>query len=385
MSSPSLAPGPVSRADVPRMPRQLSSGSAARDGALSFDRTVPRSLVHRASVAEVFLTDGRRGEDNRVRIAAQWPRQHALYQPDAEGSSDPLLLVETVRQAAIYTAHRFYEVPLTHSFIFRDLDFHIVDPGALVVGGEPLQLVLDGRFVPDAHPSGNRIGARFEAWVESGGRRCARVSVRLLAVGAELYGLLRNRRAPAPAGAGVVVGPFDGEPRMLDAAEAGRQRQENVLLSVDRTGTAAPGRYLMHVDGDHPGYFEHSCDHVPGMALVEAFRQAGCHQVGHVGRVGRDAAEGGSGQRPAAWSLAFSEVRFDTFGELREPTMIKVVDGVSALPTTGRHGLRRIQLAAVQGERTIARCTALYRPRVPVAPVGEGNSWNSSISGPSAK
>ncbi|MFD9336121.1 ScbA/BarX family gamma-butyrolactone biosynthesis protein [Streptomyces sp. NPDC060028] len=380
LSSPSLAPGPVSRVGLPRIPRQSAPGFPSRDGALTFDRTVPRSLVHRASVAEVFLTDGRRGEGNRVRIAAQWPRRHALYQPDAEGSSDPLLLVETVRQAAIYTAHRFHEVPLTHSFIFRDLDFHIVDPGALVVGGEPLQLVLDGSFIPEAHPSGNRIAARFEAWVETGGRRCARVSVRLLAVGVELYGLLRNRRGPAARGPrGSVGGVLGAEPRMLDAAEAGRQRQENVLLSVDPK--AVPGRYLMRVDRDHPGYFEHSCDHVPGMALVEAFRQAGCHLVG----AGRELAEGESGRRAASWSLAFSEVRFDAFGELREPTMIEVVDGVSALPSMGRDGLRRVQLAAVQGERTIARCTALYRARVLAAPSGEGDAWNSSICGPSAK
>ncbi|WP_327303472.1 ScbA/BarX family gamma-butyrolactone biosynthesis protein [Streptomyces sp. NBC_01298] len=379
LSSPSLAPGPVSRANLPRLPWQAPPGSSPRNGALTFDRTVPRSLVHRASVAEVFLTDGRRGDGNRVRIAAQWPRHHALYQPDAEGSSDPLLLVETVRQAAIYTAHRFHDVPLTHSFIFRDLDFHLVDPGALVVGGEPLPLVLDGSFVPEAHPSGNRIGARFEAWVETGGRRCARVSVRLLAVGAELYGLLRDRRAPAARGRGAAADMAGAEPRMLDAAEVGRQGQENVLLSVDRT--AAPGRYLMRVDRDHPGYFEHSCDHVPGMALVEAFRQAGCHLVG----TGRESARDGSGHRAAPWSLAFSEVRFDAFGELREPTVIKSVGGVAALPSTGRHGLRRVQLAAVQGDRTIARSTALYRPRVAVEPSGEGNSWNSSISAPSAK
>ncbi|MER5258611.1 MULTISPECIES: ScbA/BarX family gamma-butyrolactone biosynthesis protein [unclassified Streptomyces] len=301
---------------------------------LTYDQTVPRTLVHRAAVTEVFLTDGCRMEDSeRVLIAAQWPRSHALYEPDAAGFSDPVLLVETVRQAAIYTAHRFHEVPLAHRFIFCDLDFQIQDPAPLRVGGAPLRVVLDGRFTPDTNQSTKRFGARFETALKVNGLHCGRASVRLLSVGDELYSTLRYRSAPAG-------GPQPPWSRtLLPAAEVGQVRPENVLLSSE-----GPGTYGMHLDTKHPGYFEHASDHVPGMALVEAFRQAG-HQLLRQ-----------SGD-PRSHLMTACEVSFDCFGELDAPVTVQAHEGLADAPAD-----RLIRLAAVQGERTLARATSVYRP-----------------------
>ncbi|MGW7276377.1 ScbA/BarX family gamma-butyrolactone biosynthesis protein [Streptomyces sp. NPDC054864] len=305
---------------------------------LGFDQTVPRALVHRAGVAEVFLTDGVQLEDDgqRVRIAAQWPRAHALYQPDAQRFSDPMLLVETLRQAAIYTAHRFHGVPQHHRFIFCDLDFRIEEPALLRVGGAPLRVVFDGRFIPEAGRTDTRVGARFDAAIQVEGRRCGQGSVRLLAVGDRLYTALR-RRKDVPFGT-----PVPPLPRtLLPAAEVGQIRPENVLLSH----SAVPGTYGMHLDTSHPGYFEHACDHVPGMALVEAFRQAGhqvlrhssCHDT-HV--------------------MTACAVSFDAFGELDAPVTVHADEG----PQETSSGERLVRVSASQGERTLARATSVYRP-----------------------
>ncbi len=54
-----------------------------------------------------------------------------------------------------------------------------------------------------------------------------------------------------------------------------KARDENVLVArVERT---TEGRFAtwLRVPTDHPFFFEHACDHVPGLLLVEAARQAG--------------------------------------------------------------------------------------------------------------
>lgn len=317
-------------------PGICTGGAKPVDRLLTYDQTVSRALVHRAAVTEVFLTDGCRVEDTeRVLIAAQWPRSHALYGPDLAGFSDPVLLVETVRQAAIYTAHRFHDVPLTYRFIFCDLDFQIEDPALMRVGGTPLRVVLDGRFTPDTNQSTKRFGARFEIALDVNGRHCGRASVRLLAVGEELYTTLRYRNR-TPGG-----GPPSRQARtLLPATEVGQVRPENVLLS-----SAGPGTYGMHLDTEHPGYFEHASDHVPGMALVEAFRQAG-HQLL---RQSGDA---------RTYLMTACEVSFDCFGELDAPITIQAYE---VLADTAP-GDRLVRLTATQGERTLACATSGYRP-----------------------
>ncbi|MER6995314.1 ScbA/BarX family gamma-butyrolactone biosynthesis protein [Streptomyces sp. NPDC000410] len=313
---------------------------------LKFEQTVPRSLVHRACVSEVFLTDGCRVDGERVYVAAQWPRSHALFQPDADGGSDPVLLVETVRQAAIYVAHRFHAVPLEHRFIFCDLDFGIEDLAALRVTDTPLSVVLDASFRPEANRSSKRLGARFDAVLHIGGRRCARASVRLLAVGEQLYSVLRHRgqapEAPAPAPQGE---PHPAAAPLLSAARVGQVRAENVLIGAG----PAVGTYRLHLDPHHPGYFEHACDHVPGMALVEAFRQASYNVLleerGHDPHV-----------------LMSSAVDFDAFGELDAPVSV-VVEAIEAED----EGPRLVRLVAVQGTRTLARSTCRYERHGAVA------------------
>ncbi|WP_196943382.1 ScbA/BarX family gamma-butyrolactone biosynthesis protein [Streptomyces sclerotialus] len=330
---------------------------------------MPRSLVHRAAVTEVFLTDGRRTDDGRVLIAAQWPCNHGLYRPDAAGFSDPVLLVETVRQAAIYTSHRFYGVPLTHRFIFRSLDFHIDDADALRVAGAPLEVVLDGALTPEVSRCEKRFGARFTARVEVGGQHCARVSVRLLAVGEQLYSMLRHRGStPATTAAHGNAGPRTAA-RMLPAPDVGQSQQGDVLISLD-PATAADS-YLVRLDRDHPGYFEHACDHVPGMALVEAFRQTAHHLLRR-----EEPATGTMRRMPIS-----CEVSFDAFGELEEPLAVEIVNKVRTASPTGRH---RISMAAVQRGRTLARAHAVYHAG-PTAQPGEEDSWSSSSYASSAR
>src|SRR5689334_19245938 len=48
-------------------------------GQVLFDQTIPRHLVHRAAVSEVFLTDLRVTDETTFQVGAQWPRDHSFY------------------------------------------------------------------------------------------------------------------------------------------------------------------------------------------------------------------------------------------------------------------------------------------------------------------
>ncbi|MFF6997576.1 AfsA-related hotdog domain-containing protein [Streptomyces sp. NPDC008313] len=127
--------------------RQAGGAAPADRSRLSFLQPVPRHMVHRAAIAEVFLTDAVRTGEHSFLVAAQWPRDHALYSPGSDGASDPLLFMETIRQSLVYLAHAFYGVPLTHRFIGFGSEFEITDPAPLRIGGEPVPVVLEAQWL----------------------------------------------------------------------------------------------------------------------------------------------------------------------------------------------------------------------------------------------
>src|ERR1044072_9443467 len=67
-------------------------------GSVCFQQTVPRLLVHRAAVSEVFITDLQVADEQTSHIGAPWPRAHSFFGPKMR-LHDPMLLAETIRQA----------------------------------------------------------------------------------------------------------------------------------------------------------------------------------------------------------------------------------------------------------------------------------------------
>ncbi|MFI0923324.1 ScbA/BarX family gamma-butyrolactone biosynthesis protein [Streptomyces sp. NPDC021012] len=298
---------------------------------LTFDRTISRRFVHRASVTEVFLTDATVAGPDRFLVGAQLPRNHALYRPERTGQCDFMLLVETVRQAGIFLSHRFHDVPLGHHFIFKALSLHISDPAALRVGCGPLGAVLDVKVVtPAGARNPRRFDARFDMVIEVGGRECARASAGVIVIDDVRYGRLRQR--------GRIDGTMRPTGREASASSAygvhsGAEDDRGVLRPVPAAEAqalpAGCGEWRLHVDPTHPGYFEHPSDHVPGMLLLEAFRQAARQTAGGA-------------------ALTSLDADFAVFGELAEAV------AVEATPT----GDGRVRLSATQGARVLATAVA---------------------------
>lgn len=287
-----------------------------RRAELGFQQPVPRHMVHRAAMAEVFVTDAVRDGEDTFLVAAQWPRDHALYYPDDNGYHDPLLFAETIRQALVYLAHQCYGVPLTHRFVGRTMNFEITDPQLLRTGAAPMPVVLEATWVWVDNRPPKRYGMRLDVVLTVGGRPCGRGSLQVVAIDDKRYGLLR-RRCTQP----LSQIPEQRQPPRAERVAAdrvGRLRAKDSVLGSNAGGRSWP----LRLDLDHAILFDHPTDHIPLMALLEGFRQLG-HLLSHE-------AGAGQGRAAARRTLTAASVQCRAFAELDEPTSLVVAD--AALP-----------------------------------------------------
>ncbi|MER5887821.1 ScbA/BarX family gamma-butyrolactone biosynthesis protein [Streptomyces sp. NPDC001941] len=291
---------------------------------LDFDRCVPATSVHKTSDAEVLLTDAERLGDERFAVAALWSRDHYLAH-HGHRAADPVLLAETARQAAIHLSHRFLDVPHGLPFVLSEIGVDLCEE-LPQVGPEPLRVELDVHCRPPAAGS-RRLRLALDAEVLVGQRSFGRARVCWEPMEARRYALVRRR-----GGDGAPRALPVGEPRSvaLAPADVGQLAERDTLIAGD---PLRANSWWLRLDRRHPVLFDHESDHVPGMALVEAFRQAG-----HVT----------AGGRPGEGDATLLAVEFTAFGELHLPVSI------TARPTGCPSEL---SFTARQGEREIARAT----------------------------
>ncbi|MDN3029362.1 ScbA/BarX family gamma-butyrolactone biosynthesis protein [Streptomyces sp. S.PB5] len=321
------------------------TGTAEVNASLKFLQPVSRQLVHRAAVAEVFITDALQVGRDRFLVGAQWPRDHALYYPDAQGVSDPLLLTETVRQALVYLAHEYCGIPLGHRFVGSDTHFDITDHAALVVGDTPLHVTLDVQWSWLANRPPRRFGMRVDAVVSVAGRECARAGLSVCAVDEELYRRLRWRGKQGQGHDGTDRAGHCAATR-LPAADVGRLRAKDSVL-----GRTEAGEWQLLVDLHHAVLFDHPGDHIPLMVTLEGARQLG-HRLLHR-----------RSDASAQAVLRAVQVDCPAFANLDEPVRLCAELQPSAAAPDGK----RLRIAAVQREEAVATVTMEWLPRALLA------------------
>jgi 2-oxo-3-(phosphooxy)propyl 3-oxoalkanoate synthase len=229
---------------------------------LSFDRPVARNLVHRESTSEVLPTDFAVRSADRFEVALQWPRRHAFFR---SAPADSAIVAESIRQVTILICHLGYDVPLGTRFLMTGLGFDVrPDNDAALLPGHALELSARVRGIDV--------------------RRTARGALRSVRLDMEFVG------------AGGVVASGHGDALLADEPTYARMRGTNAHASpplaqtLPRVAPDAVGRSALEdvvvartaegltidVDGNHPFFFDHLLDHVPGVALIEACRQAAC-------------------------------------------------------------------------------------------------------------
>ncbi|CAL9620491.1 hypothetical protein SUDANB6_05851 [Streptomyces sp. enrichment culture] len=248
--------------------------------------TVPREFVHRAAVSEVLLTGWEavaapQGAGERFVVRAQWPRGHCLFTRSG-GYQDPMLLVESVRQVGSLLAHAEFAVPFGHQFMMRDIEVTTI-PDLLLATPEPTEIELHTECREVVRRGTNLSSMRYDITVQTGEKRLATASASFTCINPDVYRRLRRGR---PTGAAQAPGV------PVDPATVGRSSAENVVLAEDTTvpgdeSAAAPGHrsWALRIDSSHPVFFDHPVDHIPGMVLLEAARQATYATTGSPGRL----------------------------------------------------------------------------------------------------
>lgn len=226
-----------------------------------FQQTVPRRLVHRSAVSEVLVTGVRQGPESTHQVGAQWPRGHSFYGPIAGRWHDPMIFAETIRQACVLLAHQTLGIPLAHKFLTVKHSFAILAKG-VHLASRPADVMLEislhdvvrrGHNVSsfacsiDAYRDGEPIGTGDSA------ARCVSPTV---------YQRLRGHRLDAVASRSM--------PSPVPPESVGRKRACDVVLGLP----CGDGNWVLRFDASHPVLFDHPVDHVPGMVLMEAARQA---------------------------------------------------------------------------------------------------------------
>ncbi|GAB2734509.1 ScbA/BarX family gamma-butyrolactone biosynthesis protein [Streptomyces bullii] len=278
--------------DAPKTPP--TSTAIPRDDTATAISRVTKELAHRTRESDVFPTHWRRLSDTRFLVTAYWPAVHAFFRPVDDRHQDPMVVGETLRQTSMALAHAEFGVPADTHFVMWDMDV-TVDPAALLLAdaAEPVAVHV---VCSEIRRRGRGLSSmRTTMQFRRAGRLVARGTGSTGCTSPAAYRRLRARQLAA-VGTPVPLPP--GIPPEL----VGRDRAEDVVLAPDDR----PGVWRLRVDTGHPVLFPRPNDHVPGMVLFEAARQAAT------------AASGGAPFLPGRMSVSFSR-----YTELDTPCLLE--------------------------------------------------------------
>lgn len=290
------APQPGVRRET--APPPAGTGTPAPQAAIAEDPAphtpVTKELAHRTTETDVFPTRWKRITENRFRFTARWPASHPFFGPVDDRHQDPMMVGETLRQASMVLAHAEFGAPADTHFVMWDLSVH-TDPSAMLLAeaAEPVEIDV---VCSEIRRRGRGLaGMRTTMEFRRAGRFVARGTGSTGCTSPLAYRRLRSRQL-------AVMGTPVPLPPGIAPGLAGRSRPEDVVLApADR-----PGVWNLRVDTGHPVLFPRPNDHVPGMVLFEAARQA---------------ATAASGQRP--FLPRAMAVAFDRYAELHSPCRLE--------------------------------------------------------------
>ncbi|UUU30226.1 adhesin [Streptomyces sp. CA-210063] len=217
-------------------------------------------MCHRVRADDAFTTGWTELAQDRFLVRAHWPATHPFFSP-VQGGHDPLLVVETMRQSAMAIVHAAYGAPLDHRFLLTTLAYTCV-PGrnGVRAAGNEVDLLLT---MSELRRGGGQLARLRVDWVvERDGLTVATGTGRARLISPQVYRRLRGEQ----------IRPIDhwSEADHADPDLVGRSRAQDVLIAP----TALPDAWELRADTRHPVLFQRPNDHIPGMLLLEAARQA---------------------------------------------------------------------------------------------------------------
>ncbi|HEX8052716.1 MAG TPA: AfsA-related hotdog domain-containing protein [Thermoleophilaceae bacterium] len=324
----------------------MTTGTVTTDRAseleLSSEHPIPREVVHKLAVAEVFVTDSARLSDDSMLLAGELPRSHYYY---SDGGSFParfdvMPILELCRQACFVMSHRQLGVPIGQQFILRSLGVEL-DPAAIFQRQEePLRVTVRCDVLRRWTDGDRLVGALWRFTLRT--PRELPVATATAAMSwmpkerwAEVRAGNRTQRGLPPEIAYARPGWSNVPP-----ASVGRECRENVVVSDIQLRDGGV-RATLIADILHPGLFDHYVDHLSGMLEAEACRQLALCCAGGGLPVSRDVA------------VSAIDVAFAAVGELDLPTLCTA----AVQPVDGACDTRRVDAELTQQGDPLCRAT----------------------------
>jgi hypothetical protein len=294
---------------------------------------IPRQYVHKTAQAEVLICGWQNNGEDSFLAPAQWPRSHSFYAP-AHGLHDPMLFAESVRQAMPLVSHVGYGAPMDHRQIW-DRFRCTISAEALRHDQLPADLAIHLTGADVVKRAGRLGRMALRATAVRGEQRMGVAETRFANQAPAIYRRLRGPRCDAArAMAGAVPLPAPIAPD-----QAGRIDPQDVVLAPER----ADRHWQLRVDVTHPVLFDHPVDHIPGMLLLEAARQA-AHSALH----------------PRQTVMTSIDAKFTRFVEFDAPCWLEAEPTGATTP-----GQETVRITARQGDDApfTATVTSLVVPR----------------------
>jgi hypothetical protein len=255
----------------------LLGGPAVHRSAL-----VAREFVHRLVPSQVLLTDVRAAGPDAYRAVAQWPRARTAPEPPGRAArTDPLMVAETLRQLGIFLPLRYYGVDPASRLLIEELSF-VLDPAAEPADHPTGTEVTCAAQVRPAGAAGSGPPHSLALTVElsAKGRPFARADgvARVLSLAA--YRAVRNRRRLVREQTEAEAGPDPAQRAEPVAPDlVGAFGPHDVLVALDAQGATR----IAPADPHHPFFHDHPSDHLTGVTLIGAVRQAEALRRGRPG------------------------------------------------------------------------------------------------------
>lgn len=240
--------------------------------ALTYRRTVDRTVVHRRNLAEVFLTDLVAQPDGRFSVGAQLPAAHPYYADHVAGHRlDPLLLLECCRQAETMGAHEVLRLALDTKFVLMNWAMDLDEQALAEPAPGPAELAIDV-FPHTASLRGKEIrGMSYDMTMRIGAQVIGSTQLTVGYLPGTLYRAMRVRqRGDQPPSSDAFEAPIGVQ--LFPPYSVGRTDLRNVVVA-DRSDVDGELLARLLPPTTHPSMFDHALDHVPGMVLMEAARQ----------------------------------------------------------------------------------------------------------------
>jgi 3-hydroxymyristoyl/3-hydroxydecanoyl-(acyl carrier protein) dehydratase len=240
---------------APSIERAVIDQSAGAD--LPEPATI-RTLVHKRYLENVFLTGFRAWAEDHFVCTGRFPTAHLLFNDGGRiPHEDILFYTEVGRQASLAVSHAFLNVGLEDVFIFERSQAAVTEAiWRLPSTVDSVEIEIKVREIVRRKGVVSRIVADHSMTVA--GQHVFAGTGRWTVQPAAVFKRLRR-------GAVEVSAPEQEGSR-------GGAASNRIISWLDSRRDGAVHAALV-VDPTHPFFFDHACDHVPGMLLLEAFAQ----------------------------------------------------------------------------------------------------------------